>query len=71
MDGAFFIDVPCVADAVKHEFMAIMVLSPEQLVLAYDAASLKEGVEARPVGAGAVLAARELGAGKDSWEGCL
>jgi hypothetical protein len=55
----------------REALVCVIALSPEQFVLAYDAASLKEGVEARPVGAGAVLAARELGVTKVSWEGCL
>jgi len=55
----------------REALVCIIALSPEQFVLAYDAASSKEGVEARPIGSGAVLAALELGVGKVSWEGCL
>jgi hypothetical protein len=55
----------------RGALVCIMALSPEQFVLAYDAASMKEGVETTPVGAGAVSAARQLGEGKVSWESCL
>jgi hypothetical protein len=55
----------------RGALLCIMALSPEQFVLSYDAAVAKAGVEATPIGAGAVRAARKLGAGKISWEGCL
>jgi len=55
----------------REALVCIIALSPEQFVLAYDAVSLKKDVEAKPVGAGAVLAARNLGEGKISWEKCL
>jgi hypothetical protein len=55
----------------REALVCVIALSPEQFVLAYAAASLKEDLEASPIGAGAVLAARELGATKVSWEKCL
>ena len=55
----------------REALVCIIALSPEQFVLAYDAVAGKDGVEATPIGAGAVQAARELAAGEDSWRGCL
>ena len=55
----------------RKALVCIMALSPEQFVLAYDAASLREGVEATPLGAGAVNAARQLGEGRVSWKRCV
>ena len=54
----------------RKALVCIMALTPEQFVLAYDAASMKEDVNAKPVGTGAVTAARLLAEGKDSWESC-
>lgn len=54
----------------REALVCIMALSPEQFVLAYDAASSEEGMEATKIGSGAVHAARQLGQGKVSWESC-
>jgi hypothetical protein len=54
----------------REALVCIIALSPEQFVLAYDAASLKGDAEATPIGAGAVNASRLLAEGKVSWESC-
>lgn len=55
----------------REALVCVMALSPEQFVLAYDTASMKEDVEATPVGAGAVSAALQLSEGKVSWKHCV
>lgn len=52
----------------REALVCIMALSPEQFVLAYDAAASKPGTDAAPIGIGAVRAARELSSGKVSWQ---
>jgi hypothetical protein len=55
----------------REALVCIIALTPEQFVLAYDAASAKAVTDATPIGAGAVRAAQKLGAGKVSYQECL
>ncbi len=55
----------------RATLVCVMALSPEQFVLAYDAATSKPGTDAAPIGPGAVRAARQLGEGKASFEDCI
>jgi len=54
----------------REALVCIMALTPEQFVLAYNAIASQAGTNAAPIGPGAVLAARELGHGKVSWQSC-
>lgn len=55
----------------REALVCIIALTPEQFVLAYDAAASKPDTNAAPIGSGAVRGARELGAGKVSFQACL
>ena len=55
----------------RTALVCIMALTPEQFVLAYDAAGSVPGVDADPIGPGAVIAARNLGQGRKSYLDCL
>lgn len=54
----------------REALVCIMALTPEQFVLAYDAAAQKDE-EASPIGRGAVHAALALGAEKRSYSDCV
>ena len=55
----------------RSALVCIMALTPEQFVLAYDAAGSVPGVDVDPIGPGAVIAARNLGQGRKSYLDCL
>lgn len=56
----------------RKALVCIIALTPEQFVLAYDAAASKAGTgtDAGAIGTGALRAAQQLGAGRISWRGC-
>lgn len=55
----------------RDALVCVMALTPEQFVLAYDAAASHDSTEAAPIGAGAVRAAKKLGKRKTSYSTCL
>jgi hypothetical protein len=55
----------------REALVCIMALTPEQFVLAYADVASKPGMDAAPIGPGAVHAAQELGEGKVSYTSCL
>lgn len=55
----------------RESLVCVMALSPEQFVLAYDAAVQPAGGEGYPIGPSALSAARRLGKGNRSYTTCL
>ncbi len=55
----------------REALVCIIAQTPEQFVLAYDAAASKPGTDAAPIGPGAIRAAQELGVGEVSYQVCL